>query len=161
MNRLYCLVCALSTCVSTHAQTTTYHLKYDHTALRIPGNKFAVTLVSPDKKQQSWSKYHVEVDSGRFSNGFIQLNKSSLFKKLDSVTVSVYTRKWFLGGKGKFLTSRRIPYDYEDSIAVITSGNSGLSPGDHLKFGIRTTYDDRQFSEVWYPAKKKARASFQ
>lgn len=162
MNRLCCLILALSITGYACAQAPTYHVRYDHAALRIPGKKFAVTLVSSDKKQQSWGKYHVEADSGRFSNGYVQLNKSIVYKKQDSVTVSVYTRKWFLGGKGKFLTSRKIPYNYEDSIAVVTNGNAGLSPGDHLSFGIRTLYDDKQFSEVWFPTKKKkARAAFQ
>ena len=159
MNRLCFLFLLLSTAVG--AQPTGYHIKYDHNALRIPGKKFAITLVSPDKKQQDWSKYYVEADSGRFANGNIQLDGSGIYKKHDSVTISVYTRKWFLGGKGKFLASLRISYNYEDSIAILTNGNASLSPGDHLRFGIRTLYDNGQFSEVWYPAKKRARSAFQ
>jgi hypothetical protein len=185
MNRLYFLMIALSTTASVYAQTTDptspvqqavaaktskppvakpqgpiYHIRYDHTALRIPGKKFAITLVTADKKQQSWGHFHVEADSGRFSKGYIQLNKSQVYKKHDSVTVSVYDRKWFLGGKGKFLTSRKIPYDYEDSVGILTNGNTDLSPGDHLKFGIRTVYDDKQFSDIWFPAKKKVGGAF-
>jgi hypothetical protein len=143
------------------AQSPVYHIRYDHNALRIPGNKFAITLVSSDKKEYGWGKYYVEVDSGRFASGSIQLDKSSIYKKHDSITVSVYTRKWFLGGKGKFVTSRRISYNYEDSIAILTNGNASLSPGDHLQFGIRTVYDNGQFSETWYPVKKKTQSAFQ
>jgi hypothetical protein len=56
-----------------------YRIKYDHKALRIPGNKFAIGLiVPPDGKKAAdtigypgkdggWGKYHVEVDSGSFS----------------------------------------------------------------------------------------------
>jgi hypothetical protein len=78
---------------ASQAQTPAFHIRYDHDALRIPGNKFSITLVSSDKKSQSWGKYHVEVDSGHFTGGAVQLNESNVYKKQDSVTVSVYTRK--------------------------------------------------------------------
>lgn len=176
MKHLYWLMTLLSTSVCVCAQTAVgpqpgnapaakpqppaYHMQYDHKAFRVPGQKFAITLVTADKKQESWSHYHIEADSGRYSKGYIQLNKSQVYKKQDSVTVSVYARKWFLGGKGKFVTSRKIPYNYEDSIAILTNGNTNLSPGDHLKFGIRTIYDDKEFSDLWFPAKKKTAQAF-
>jgi hypothetical protein len=168
MNRLFWLMLLLPATIPARAQTIkpsaaatpVYHIRYDHKALRIPGKKFAITLVGADKKPVSWGHYHVEADSGRYSGGNIQLNKSGVYKKNDSITVSVYNRKWFLGGKGKFVTSRKIPYNFEDSIAVLTKGNAGLSPGDHLKFGIRTIYDDKQFSDLWFPAKKNAGKAF-
>ena len=152
-------LCWLCLLLSTAGRAQT-HIRYDHNALRIPGKKFAVTLVGADKKALSWGKYHVEIDSGRFAGGYIQLGKSSLYKKGDSVTISVYNRKWFLGGKGKFLVSRRIPYNYEDSIDILTKGNAGLSPDDHLQFGIRTLYDNGQFAETWKPSVKAFQLQF-
>ena len=149
-----------------------YRIKYDHSALRIPGGKFAIGLNVPAEgkkgadtigfpgKQGGWGKYHVEVDSGSFSGGMVKLGTSASYKKGDSVTVSVYTKKWLLGGRGRFLVSRKILYDFEDSIAVITSGNAGRAPGDHVHFGVRTFYDDGKFSELWYPVKKKDRGRF-
>jgi hypothetical protein len=67
---------------------------------------------------------------------------------------------WFLGGKGKWLASRKIPYNYEDSIVLLSNGNNDRSPGDHLKFGVRTIYDDKQFADVWFPVKKKTGGHF-
>lgn len=78
----------------------------------------------------------------------------------DSITVNVYTRKWFLGGRDKFLASRKIPYDYEDSLRVLTNSNSGRFPGEHIKFGVRTIFDDHQSTDLWYPVKKKNRNNF-
>lgn len=154
MNRLCCLLLLVSTCAT--AQTPGYQIRYANNTLRIPGKKFAIALLSPDGKPLSWGKYHVKVDSGRLAGGYIQVDKSSMFKKGDSLTVSVYTRKWLLGGRGKFVTSRRIPYDYEDSITILTNGNASLSPGDHVQFGIRTVYDNGQFLEDWHAATKKS-----
>ncbi|HMH21162.1 MAG TPA: hypothetical protein VK563_05280 [Puia sp.] len=151
---------------------TSYHIKYDHSALRIPGRAFAIGLVIPavgrtaadtigwPGDKNGWSKYRIVVDSGSFSGGKVRLDRSNGYKKHDSVTVTVFTRKWLLGGKGKWLATRRIPYNYEDSIAVLTSGNTAKSPGDHLQFGVRTIYDNKQFTDQWFPAKKKNRNDF-
>ena len=170
MNWLYCFI-ALSTIRVPAEQAppadSSYHIKYDHSALRIPGDAFAIGLIIPAAGRKAadtigypgdrsgWSKYRITVDSGSFSGGKVRLNRSSLYKKQDSVTVSVFTRKWLLGGKGKWLATRRIPYNYEDSIAILTSGNTGKSPGDHVKFGVRTIYNNKQFAEQWFPTKKK------
>src|SRR6185437_320917 len=166
MNRhLYALLMILMAGITASAQKSTvsaagaatgYRIKYDHGAPRIPGKKFAIGLIAGKDtigypgKHGGWGKYHIEVDSGSFSDGTVKIGKSQLYKKGDSVTVAVYTRKWFLGGRGKFLVSRKIPYNFEDSIVVLSSGNAGLSPGDHVKFGVRTIYNDKQFSELWY-----------
>src|SRR6202000_2449671 len=104
--------------------------------------------------------YHIEVDSGSYSGGKVKLHASKVYKKGDSVIVNVYTRKWFLGGRGKFLTTRKIPYNFEDSIAVMTDGNSNRFPGGHIKFGVRTFYNDKQFADLWYPVKKKNKNDF-
>jgi hypothetical protein len=170
MNRLYCLVLVLFT-VSAQAQPSnappSYHIRYDHSALRIPGKKFAIGLVVPAQgrnaadtigypgKKGSWSKYRLSVDSGSFSGGTVKLKNAEVYKRRDSVYINVYSRKWFLGGKGKWLASRKIPYNYEDSLVLLSNGNTDKSPGDHLKFGVRTIYDDKQFADQWFPAKKK------
>jgi hypothetical protein len=175
MNWLTCLI-ALST-IQTPAlpapkADSSYHIKYDHSALRVPGKSFAIGLVIPAAGRKpadtigypgdnnGWSKYRLTVDSGSFSGGKIKLDRSNLYKKRDSVTVTVYARKWLLGGKGKRLITRRIPYNYEDSIVVLTNGNTGKSPGDHVQFGVRTIYDNKQFNDQWFPAKKKNRNNF-
>lgn len=143
-----------------------YRIKFDHHALRIPGNKFAIGLVVPAEGgggkdtigypgKGSLGKYHIEADSGKYSGGKIKLRDSKVYKKGDSVTVNVYHRKWFLGGRGQYLTTRKIPYNFEDSIQLMTNGNSDKFPGGHVKFGVRTFYNDKQFADLWYPVKKK------
>src|SRR5882724_2426473 len=172
MNLLYCFIALSSIQAPGPKADTSYHIRYDHSALRIPGSAFAIGLVIPAVGRNAadtigypggkdgWDKYRVMVDSGSFSGGMIRLDRSNLYKKHDSVTVTVFARKWLLGGKGKWLATRRIPYNYEDSIAVLTSGNTGKSPGDHVQFGVRTIYDNRQFADQWFPAKKKNRDDF-
>ena len=175
MNRCCSLLTFMLILVHAHAQTPVkvpgYRIKYDHHALRIPGNKFAIGLTIPaDGKKPAknigysgsggFGKYHVEVDSGSFSGGNVKIHDSKLYKKGDSITINVYTRKWFLGGRGKFLTSRRVPYNYEDSLLVMTNSNSGRFPGGHIKFGIRTLFDNHQTAELWYPVKKRDRNNF-
>jgi hypothetical protein len=144
-----------------------YRLRYDHKVLRIPGQSILIGVLTRTSKgvvaktkgylngDQGWSKYKVEVQGGSFSNGKIKIGKSTQYLKGDSLTVSVYTRKWFLGGKDKFLLTMKIPYNYEDSIAVLTTGNIGRAPGDHVQFGVRTWYDNHQFADSWASKKKK------
>lgn len=146
---------------------TRYHLRYDHSILRIPGQSIPIGLVTRSSKGDSaktkgfvngnegWGKYKVEVEGGSFSNGDIKIAKSDNYHKGDSLTISVYTRKWFLGGKDKWLLTRKIPYDYEDSISILTTGNIGRAPGGHVRFGIRTWYDNRQFTDHWSSKKDK------
>ena len=192
MNRLYCLILVLYA-LTAGAQPapksgpqpapkpgpqpvpkpdSAYHIRYDHSALRIPGKNFSIGLIIPAQgrnttdtigypgKKSGWSKYRLSVDSGSFSGGTVKLKSSEAYKRHDSVTVNVYARKWLLGGKGKFLASRKIPYNYEDSITLLTNGNTDRSPGDHLKFGVRTIYDDKQFADQWFPTRKKNSSRF-
>jgi hypothetical protein len=145
---------------------TQYRLRYDHKVLRIPGQSFPIGILTRTSKGDSaktkgylngdrgWSKYKIEVQGGSFSGGKIKIAKSAQYHKGDSLTVSVYTRKWFLGGKDKWLLTRKIPYDYEDSIAVLTTGNIGRAPGDKVQFGVRTWYDNHQFADRWASKKK-------
>jgi hypothetical protein len=144
-----------------------YRLRYDHKALRTPDQTFSIGIITRSAKGdstktkgylqggQGWTKYKVEVQGGSFSNGKIRIAKSSGYQKGDSLTISVYTRKWFLGGKDKFLLARKIPYNYEDSISLLTTGNIGRAPGDHVQFGVRTWYDNHQFKDQWATAKQK------
>jgi hypothetical protein len=143
-----------------------YVLQYDPSVSRIPGKSLPIGIVTLSagaqptqtkgflKGRDGWSKYRLEVQGGSYSNGKIKIAKSSNYLKGDSLTVSVYTRKWFLGGKDKFLLTQKIPYNYEDSINILTTGNIGKAPGDHVQFGIRTWYDNKQFADKWAPAKK-------
>jgi hypothetical protein len=176
MNALY-LLAALTATLNWHnpAEILTgkkdtvakkYHLQYDRTVLRNPGQSLPIGIVTRTaggsatktkgflKGDDGWGKYKIEVQGGSYSNGKIKIAKTSQYLKGDSLTVSVYTRKWFLGGKDKWLLTKKIPYNYEDSISILTTGNIGRAPGDHVQFGIRTWYDNKQFADKWAPAKK-------
>lgn len=150
-NRLYCLI-LIFFALTTQAQPAvkpdpSYKIRYDHAALRIPGRSFAIGLIVYGQgrkaadtigypgKNSGWSKYRLSVDSGSISGGTVKLKRSEAY-------------------------SRKIPYNYEDSIVLLSNGNNDRSPGDHLKFGVRTIYDDKQFADVWFPVKKKAGRRF-
>lgn len=152
---------------ATPKDSIQYRLRYDHKALRTPGKTFSIGILTRSAKgaaaktkgylqgDQGWGKYKIDVQGGSYSNGRIKVAKSKQYQKGDSLAVSVYTRKWFLGGRDKFLLTQKIPYDYEDSISILTTGNIGRAPGDHFQFGVRTWYDNRQFTDSWASAKKK------
>ena len=55
--------------------------------------------------------------------------------------------------------TQKIPYHYEDSIAVLTTGNIGRAPGDHVQFGVKTWYNNHQFADR-RPSKKKKLTGF-
>lgn len=143
-----------------------YAIRYDPSVLRTPGHALPIgvlIIAGPHDTtrtdgylagNEKWSKFHVEVDSGSFSNGKIRIKGTKDYKRADSITVSLYTRKWFLGGKGKFLFAQKIPYNYETGVSILSSGNYSRAPGDHIKFGIRTQYDNHQFTDKWAPLKK-------
>jgi len=143
-----------------------YVLQYDPSVSRISGKSLPIGIVTLSagaqpiqtkgflKGRDAWSKYRLDVDSGSYSNGKIKIKGTHDYKKGDSITVSAYTRKWLLGGKGKWLLTQKIPYNYEDSINILTTGNIGKAPGDHVQFGIRTWYDNKQFVDKRAPAKK-------
>ena len=51
MNRLYCLILVFFA-LATQAQPvtkpdTSYHIRYDHAALRVPGKSFSIGLIIP------------------------------------------------------------------------------------------------------------------
>ena len=181
MNRFYLLILSIAVLLTVSCDQTKfvqetqppvagYRIKYDHNALRIPGGNFAIGLVAPaDGKKDTigypgkkgrLGKYHIDVDSGEYSGGNVKLRASTMYKKGDSLIVNIYKRKWFLGGRGQFLTSRRISYNFEDSIALITDGNSDRFPGGHVKFGVRSFYNNGQFTDLWYPLKKAYKGNF-
>ncbi len=146
MTYFYCFIASLLT-LNTHtlpapgvtkdSSTAKVQLQVDPVALRIPGRSFAIGITTTTRNSQPsrtkgflngtipWTKYRVEIDGGSFSNGQIKLTNTTDYKKSDSITVSVYTRKWLLGGKGTLLLTQKIPYNYEDSINILTTGNTG------------------------------------
>ena len=147
--------------------TQKYLLEYDPGILRIKGNSLPIGILAiSDKGQKSqtkgfsngldnWSKYKIEVDSGTYSNGNIKIKGSGkVYKKGDSLTVNVYTKKWFLGGKDKWLFMQKIPYNYETNINILTPENFPKAPGDHVQFGIRAYFDNKMFIDKWTPVKK-------
>src|ERR1700744_1531310 len=146
-----------------------YLLEYDPSVLRIKGNSVPIGIVVTSAKGQKsqtegflkgtddWSKYKIEADSGSYSDGKIKIKGSGNgYKKGDSLTVNVYTKKSFLfiGWKGDWLFSQKIPYNYETSIHILTPGNFSKAPGDHVQFGVRKYFDNKMFIDQWAPVKK-------
>lgn len=141
--------------------TTKRTILYDPDVLRISGNSLPIGILTVLKNgdtlktkmflngNDKWTKYKLEVDSGSYSNGKIKIGKTTDYKKFDSITVNVYTRKWFLGGKDKWLFTQKIPYNYETSIGFLTNGKQIKAPGNHIQFGIRTWFDNKMFVDKW------------
>ena len=165
---IWCLpVIAQSPVNDTRTKTQKYFLEYDPNVLRIEGNSLPtgiIVLSDMGIKSQTkgflngfddWSKYKIEIDSGNYSNGKIKIKGSrKVYKKGDSLTVNVYTKKWFLGGKDKWLFMQKIPYNYETSINILTTENFPKAPGDHVQFGVRKNFDNKMFIDKWTPVRK-------
>ncbi len=100
---------ALMITVSGWTQSPARFIQYDPAVLRIPGKSLPIGIVTlsgnGDTLQTSgfldgkdgWGKYKLEVDGCSYSNGHINIKGNSDYKKSDSITISVYTRKWFFG----------------------------------------------------------------
>ena len=154
--------------IKAHADSSKQEtvLLYDTNALRIPGQTLRVGIITEPAKgaavytrgllngNYGWTKYRIEVTGGSFSAGEIKISGDTSYKKNDSITVKVYTRKWLLGGKDKWLLTCKIPYNYETSIKVLTKGTFSKAPGNHVGFGIRTYYNDGKYIDKWAPASK-------
>jgi len=167
---IWCLpTIAQSPVSNTKASTQKYLLEYDPAVLRIKGNSLPIGIVAVSGNGQksqtegflngadNWSKYKIEVDSGSYSNGKIKIKGSGKgYKKGDSLTVTVYTKKSFLffSSKGNLLFRQKIPYNYETSINILTTGNFSKAPGDHVQFGVRKYFDNKMFIDKWAPVKK-------
>jgi hypothetical protein len=165
---IWCLpAIAQSPLSNAKTDTQKYLLEYDPLVLRIKGNSLPIGILAiSDKGLKSqtkgflngldnWSKYKIEVDSGTYSNGKIKIKGSGkVYKKGDSLTVNVYTKKWFLGGKDKLLFMQKIPYNYEININILTAENFPKAPGDHVQFGVREYFDNKMFIDKWTPVKK-------
>ncbi len=172
MNYFYCLAALFLTVngfaqpAATVEKSAQPRLQYDPTQLRIAGRSLPIGILTVSGKgtptatkgflkgSDDWIKYKLEVDGGSFSNGAIDIGSTKGYKKGDSITVNVYTRKWLLGRKN-WLMTQKIPYDYEDRISILTSGNLGRAPGARMRFGVRTGYDNKMFVDQWFPVKKK------
>jgi hypothetical protein len=178
MKSLITILVSLTLCSSGIAQSSArnakkdtsnqkYLLQYDPGILRVKGNSLPIGIVAVSDKGQrtqtkgflngtdNWSKYEIDVDSGNYSNGKIKIKGSGTqYQKGDSLTVNVYTKKWFLGGKDKWLFSQKIPYNYETNINILTTGNFSKAPGDHVQFGVRKYFDNKMFIDKWAPVKK-------
>ncbi len=141
-------------------------LVYDTSSLRVPGKTLLTGIITISDKGETlwtkgflkgnygWTKYKLEVTGGSFTNGKIKITGDTSYKKNDSITVKVYTRKWLLGGKDKWLLTCKIPYNYETQIKVLTNGTFSKAPGNHVNFGIRTYYDNKMSVDKWAPVSK-------
>lgn len=165
MKYLHLFILTLISLVATaqQAPVPVITLKYDTSALRIPGNAFTIGLIANDngkitstkgllKGKDGWRKYDINVTGGSFSAGKIKIAKDKTYKKGDSLKVDIYKRKWFLGGKGALLATAYVPYNYETGIKILTKGTFSKAPGNHVQFGIRTFYDDKKYIDKWAPA---------
>jgi len=167
---IWCLpIFAQSPVSNAKADTQKYLLEYNPAVLRIKGNSLPIGIIAISGKGQksqtkgflngadNWSKYKIEVDSGSYSNGKIKIKGSGKsYKKGDSLSVNVYTKKSFLffSSKGNWLFSQKIPYNYETKINILTTGNFSKAPGDHVQFGVRKYFDNKMFIDKWAPVKK-------
>jgi hypothetical protein len=52
------------------------------------------------------------------------------------------------------LFTQKIPYNYETSISILTTGDFSKAPGDHVQFGVRKYFDNKMFIDKWAPVKK-------
>ena len=170
LSLISCLpVIAQSRVSNAKADTQKYLLEYNPAVLRIKGNSLPIGIIAISGKGQksqtegflngadNWSKYKIEVDSGNYSNGKIKIKGSGKsYKKGDSLSVNVYTKKSFLffSSKGNWLFSQKIPYNYETKINILTTGNFSKAPGDHVQFGVRKYFDNKMFIDKWAPVKK-------
>jgi hypothetical protein len=137
---------------------------YDTTVLRVPGKSLPIGIISSLNKGASvktkgylkgtsgWRRYKLEVTGGSYFNGKIHMKGNTDYKKGDSIRVDVYTRKWFLGKKDKFLVTQKIPYNYETGIKILTKGAFLKAPGNHVEFGIRTFFNNNSSMDKWAPA---------
>ncbi|WP_183578110.1 hypothetical protein HDF18_10045 [Mucilaginibacter sp. X5P1] len=170
LSLIWCFpIIAQSRVSNAKADTQKYLLEYNSAVLRIKGNSLPIGITAISGKGQksqtkgflngadNWSKYKIEVDSGSYSNGKIKIKGSGKdYKKGDSLTVNVYTKKSFLffSSKGNWLFSQKIPYNYETKINILTTGNFSKAPGDHVQFGVRKYFDNKMFIDKWAPVKK-------
>jgi hypothetical protein len=139
-------------------------LHYDTSVLRIPGNSLPIGIEACPgngsavrtkgylKGSGGWGRYKVEVAGGSYFNGKIHIKGNTDYKKGDSIRVDVYTRKWFLGKKDEHLLTEHIPYNYETGIQILTRGAFLKALGNHVDFGIRTSFDNAGFVDKWAPA---------
>jgi hypothetical protein len=134
---------------------------YDPHKLRISGKSLPIgiltILTNGDtlktrkflKGKDKWTKYRLEVEGGNYVDGKIKIKGTNSYKKSDSITVNLFTRKWLLGKKDQWLLTQKIPYNYETGIHFFTSGNFKKAPGNHIQFGIRTYFDNKMFVDKW------------
>jgi hypothetical protein len=133
-----------------------YHAAFSLLTLLLTANGSKTETRGFLQGKDGWSKYKREVEGGGYSNGKIKIDRTTAYQKSDSLTVTLYTRKWLLGGKDKWLLTPRIPCNYETGINILTAGNAPRAPGDHVKFGISTWFDSKAFVDKWFPVKKNS-----
>jgi hypothetical protein len=131
-------------------------VRYDPNILRIPGNSLPVGIAASLKNGRvvqtkgylngtvKLNKYHIEAIGGKYFNGKIKINGDEKYKKDEAILVNVYTRK----GK-KFLKSQIIPYNYESELNILTAGDYALAPGNRIKIGLRTIYNNEMYTDYW------------
>jgi len=136
-------------------------IRYDTKILHIPGKTLPIGILTVLKNgdtiqtkgflkgKDKWTKYKLEVEGGDYFFGKIKIKGTNTYKKYDSVIVKVYTRKWFLGRKVKWLFTQKIPYNYETEIHFLTNSNLIKAPGNYIQFGIRTYFDNKMFVDTW------------
>jgi hypothetical protein len=141
----------------------TWDLAYDPTILRIPGNKLPVEILKngkTDRKQSlfgtktRWTKYKVDIKGGVFRNGRIFISDSTGYMKGKALEVTVYSKD-----SSKLLFTKRIPYNYETAVQLLTRTPLGKVPGSITKYGFRIYYDNGDYTDLW-PSDPRFRLNF-
>jgi len=136
-------------------------LIYDTKTLKIQGNSLPIGLMTINsdgdtiktkgflKGKQNWNKYNIQISNGKFFLGKIKIGGDFSYKKLDSIEVNIYSRKWFLGKKCQLVLTKKIPYNYEKEIQLKVRKEIVKAPGKYIQFGIRTIYNNDMFIDSW------------
>jgi hypothetical protein len=142
-------------------------VRYDPQALRIPEGVIPIGLSTTVGKHNiletkgylkgtlNWSKFRIEVDKGNFCFGKVKLDPSDSYMKNEAFTINVYSRR-----SKKLLCSQRINYNYETDIEVIPSGKFNLAPGNKIKIGFRTYFDNEMHRDSWLGSSSRAQNGF-
>jgi hypothetical protein len=131
-------------------------VRFDPNVLRIPGNSIPIGITTVLENGRvvetkgflggdyKWKNYRIESQAGKFFCGKLKLNKDENYKRNEAIVVNVYSRK----GKN-LLRTQRIPFNYETDIQILEDGNYALAPGNQIKLGVRTFFNNDMYRDTW------------
>jgi hypothetical protein len=131
-------------------------LRYPENQLRIPNSKFPIgisvrtnsdTILRTKGYLQGdllWRNFSVEVEGGSYWSGEITVGTSTGYSKGKQLLVKIYHRK-----SKKLLTEQYIPLHYETAMKILTRGNFDQAPGEKIKLGFKTMFNNGEAVEHW------------